>query len=281
MRKTLIPTLACAMALAVPGARCEAAVAPPPLSADHSAVNVGSTYGSGSFGSWQVDNFGLPSYRYDIDEARDPKAKQPELAGGTQAQHQVGNDHLMADAFNDGYVQLWSQDRLSQWANLWQPQNQHFSGGYGYLNVDGKVASTLYLDRPQGAPFERDFGVGYYRKQRTAEGVDVNQTVYSPFGDDPVALDDVTLTNATGAAKKVSWFEYWDVNPYNQSIESPGTRGVGQPTWDDQTKTLAVTQSGGRSDDSDPLSIFAAAVGGPVRRCAARESGRSFRHRSR
>src|SRR5256885_10885610 len=40
-------------------------------------------------------------------------------------------------------------------------------------------------------------------------------------------LDDVTLKNTTGATKSVSWFEYWDVNPYNQEIASPGTRGVG------------------------------------------------------
>src|SRR5256885_15026643 len=58
-------------------------------------------------------------------------------------------------------------------------------------------------------------------------------------------LDDVTLKNTTGATKTVSWFEYWDVNPYNQEIASPGTRGVGQPTWNAQTKTLQVTQSGG------------------------------------
>ena len=191
------------------------ASAPPLLSLDSTAPSIDSTYGSGHFGSWGVDGFGLPFYRYDVDEAKDPKAKQEELAGGTQAQHQVGNDHLMADAFNDGYVQLWSQDRLSQWANLWQPNNQHWSGGYGYLNVGGKVASTLYLDRPQGAPFERDFGVGYYTKKVSTQGMDVKETTYSPFGDDPLLVDDVTLTNTTGTSKQASWFEYWDVNPYN------------------------------------------------------------------
>lgn len=239
--------------------------APPPfLSRDSSPSKADSSYGGGHFGGWSTDRFGLPSYRYDIDEAHDPRAKQPELAGGTQAQHQVGNDHLMADAFNDGYMQLWSQDRLSQWANLWQPASKHFSGGYGYLKVDGRVVSSLYLDRPKDAPFQRRFGVGYYRKQLSAAGIAVTQDVYSPFGDDPVLLDDVTLKNTTRAAKSVSWFEYWDVNPYNQEIAQPGTRGVGQPSWNDQTRTLQVTQSGGRSDDSNPLSIFAAALKGPV-----------------
>jgi hypothetical protein len=207
---------------------------------------MGSSYGSGNFGTWGSDRFGLPFYRYDVNEAYDPKAKQPELAGATQAQHQVGNDHLMADAFNHGYVQLWSQDRLSQWTNLWQPGSRHFSGGYGYLRVDGKTVSSLYLDRPPAASFERDFGVGYYRKRLQTNGIDLTQDVYSPYGDDPVLLDDVTLRNTTGAPKRVSWFEYWDVNPYNQEIAQPGTRGVGQPSWDEAAKTLQVTQSGGR-----------------------------------
>src|SRR5437588_10391466 len=184
--------VAAALAATIAGSAPAHAAAPPFLSRDRSPADMRSTYGSGHFGSWGIDRFGLPFYTYRVDEQHNPKARQPELAGGTQAQHQVGNDHLMADAFNDGYVQLWSQDRLSQWSNLWQPQNQHWSGGYGYLNVGGKVASTLYLDRPQGAAFERDFGVGYYTKKLSTQGMDVKETTYSPFGDDPLLVDDVT-----------------------------------------------------------------------------------------
>ncbi|HEV3230434.1 MAG TPA: hypothetical protein VGY97_13240 [Solirubrobacteraceae bacterium] len=250
-----------------PAARAAASTqvtAPPALSADQSPADIASTRGSGVFGQWTVDGFGMPAYRYQVDETRDPRAAQPELAGATRAQHQVGNDHIVAAAFNDGYTQLWSQDRLSQWANLYQPSNQHYAGGYGYLNVDGKVASTLYLDRPAGAPFQRDFGVGYYRKQLTFAGVDVTQTVYAPFGDDPVLLDDVTLRNTTTAAKKVSWFEYWDVNPFDQAIVGNQTRGLMAPTWDAASRTLAVAQFGNDYRDTAQLSIFAAALSGPV-----------------
>src|SRR5437899_2887389 len=250
-----------ALALVAPTA---ALAAPPRLSADTSPVDVASTYGSGSFGTWTVDRFGLPAYRYETDEAHDPKAQQQELAGSTVAQHQVGNDHIVAAAFNDGYTQFWSQDRLSQWANLYQAANQHYAGGFGWLNVDGHVASTLYLDRPAGASFERDFGVGYYRKRLSTDGVRVTQDVYSPFGDDPVLLDDVTIANSASASKRVSWFEYWDVNPYDQSLGESGNRAVGQPEWNAATKTLSVTQSGRRPDDSAPLSIFAAALQGPL-----------------
>ena len=66
------------------------AAAPPRLSADHSRVNIASTYGSGVFGSWGVDRFGLPAYRYTLDEQTAPQAKQPELNGSTDAWHQVG-----------------------------------------------------------------------------------------------------------------------------------------------------------------------------------------------
>src|SRR6267154_1265059 len=102
MRRAVAAAVA---ALLLAGAAPALAAAPPPLSRDNSSPNIGSTYGSGNFGQWGSDGFGLPFYRYGVDEAHDAKAKQPELAGGTQAQHQVGNDHLMADAFNDGYVQ--------------------------------------------------------------------------------------------------------------------------------------------------------------------------------
>ena len=46
------------------------ASAPPLLSQDSTAPSIDSTYGSGHFGSWGVDGFGLPFYRYDVDEAK-------------------------------------------------------------------------------------------------------------------------------------------------------------------------------------------------------------------
>src|SRR5262249_28513993 len=193
-----------------------AASAPPPLPADATPANAAATYGGGNFGSWLVDRFGLPAFRYDADEENDVRARQPELDGKTDAQHQVGNDHIVAAAFNHGYTQLWSQDRLSQWANRYEPDARHYAGGYGYLRAGGRVTSTLYPDRPPGGVVERDFGVGYFRKRLDADGVTVEQTVYAPFGDDPLLLDDVTLTNTTALAASVSWFEYWDVNPFDQ-----------------------------------------------------------------
>src|SRR3954452_18687503 len=124
---------------------------------------------------------------------RTPKAHQPELAGGTLAQHQLGNDHIVADAFNDGYTQFWSQDREPQWANLYQADSRHYWGGYGYLNLNGRVISTNAVDAPS-VP-DRFFGVGYHARRLQAAGLDVTEQVYAPFGDDPLLLHDVTIKN--------------------------------------------------------------------------------------
>lgn len=163
--------LATALALGLlPAATATATVsAPALLSADHSRPSLDSSYGSGNFGNWRVDEFGLPFFRYTIDEATDPRARLPELAGATQAQHQVGNDHIKGMAYNDGFTQFWSQDRIPQWANLYQAASNHYAGGYGYLDVDGKVLSTSYLDRPKGSSETRDFGVGYARRRLAAD----------------------------------------------------------------------------------------------------------------
>ncbi|MFL5822183.1 MAG: GH36-type glycosyl hydrolase domain-containing protein [Solirubrobacteraceae bacterium] len=240
------------------------AAGPAPLSADHAPAIVNSSYGSGDFGRWLVDPFDLPAFRYRINEARAPMAAQPELAGGRQAQHQVGNDHIKGMAWNDGYTELWSQDRLSQWANLYQASSNHFAGGYGYLNVDGRPSSTLYLDRPAHSGFTRTFGVGYYRRTLRARGIGVSETVYAPFGNDPVLLDDVTLRNRTSKSHRVSWFEYWDVNPYDQTTGFQRNIGLLSPVWKRRARILSVAQETSSEGDTDPLSIFAAPVRGPL-----------------
>ncbi|TMK62051.1 MAG: hypothetical protein E6G53_14990 [Actinobacteria bacterium] len=256
-RAALAAAALCALALPASAP----AGAPPRLSRAHSRVAIRSTHGSGVFGRWVVDAFGLPAYRYTLNELKSPFAKQSELAGRNDAWHQVGNDHVVADAFNHGWTQLWSQDRRYEWANLYQPSSNHFTGGFGYLRVDGRTISTLYDARPPSAVRARRFGVGYYGKHVRTRGLDVHEFVYAPFGDDPLLLHDVTIRNTTRKAKRVSWFEYWDVNPYQQSIKT--NLGLAAPSYDRARRTLSVAQLPD-SEDHDPLSIFAAALRGPV-----------------
>ena len=231
---------------------------PPPLSTDPSTPDITSSYGSGVFGAWHTDAFGLPAYRYTMDEAADPRAQQPELAGKTDAWSQVGNDHLVANAYNHGYVQLWSQDTVAQWMNRYDAASGHYAGGYGYLNVDGATMSTLYADRLAGAATDRIFGVGYFARRTAAAGVDVNDAVYAPFGDDPVLVHDVTIRNTSTHAENVSWFEYWDVNPYHQGLKVQ--RGLARPVWSAAVQTLSVAQL--PYEDTHPMTIFAAQVRG-------------------
>jgi hypothetical protein len=237
--------------------------APPLLSADHSPAAVSSTYGSGHLGHWTVDEAGLPAFVYTADEARDPRARIAE-SGSTLAQHQLGNDHIIANAYNDGYTQLWSQDRLAQWTNLARPADRHYGGGFGYLATDHRVISTLYPDRPAGAQTTRTFGVGYLRKKVSSRGLEITQTTTAPYGDDPVLVDEVTVHNSSAAPVRASWFEYWDVNPYDQQTGFQNLIGLASPTYDPARRTLSVAQVTAPEGDSKPLSIFATSLTGPV-----------------
>ena len=243
----LLVTLACA--------------APPAVGLAWPSADIASSAGSGDFGRWQVDRFGLPSYSYRIDERRNPLARQPELGGSSDAQHQLGNDHVVAAAYNHGYVQLWSQDRRYQWTNRYDAPDGHYAGGFGYLRVGRRVISSLFDDRPPGTRSTRTFGVGYFEHTTHAAGLDVGESVYAPFGDDPLLLHDVTIHNDGSRAQRVTWFEYWDVNPYDQATKTP--IATGRVRWVPALRALATTQRP-TADDRRPLTIFAAALRGDV-----------------
>jgi Glycosyl hydrolase 36 superfamily, catalytic domain/Glycosyltransferase family 36 len=232
-----------------------------PLSAARARVSISSTYGSGSFGSWGADAFGLPRYLYRLDERTARQAAQPELDGNRAAWHQVGNDHVTADAFNHGYVELWSQDRTYQWMNYYQPQTDHFSGGYGYIDLNGRRWSTLYLDRRPGESVRRIFGTGYAETDVGLPGLRLRAIVYAPFGNDPVLLHDVTLTNTSRSVERPTWFEYWDVDPAAPRDET--IMPMAAPAYDAATETLSDAQRP-TAQDPHPLTVFATVLRGRV-----------------
>ena len=125
-------------------------------------VTAGPAAGSRSqFGRWTFDRFGLPAFATASTSAPTRWRASRSCRAATAAQHQVGNDHIVAAAFNHGYTQLWSQERLPQWANRYDAADRHYAGGFGWLHVGGRTLSTLYLDRPGAGGVERVFGVGY------------------------------------------------------------------------------------------------------------------------
>lgn len=242
------------------GAQAPAAdAAPARLSADASRPSIASSSGAGVFGRWTVDRFGLPAYAYTLDEARDVRARQPELGGRTDAWSAVGNDAILAAAFNHGYTQLWSQARRPEWANRYDEATGHYAGGYGYLRTGGKTYSSLYADRGAGSGATRTFGVGYARATRRAGALRVDATVTAPFGDDQAVVHEITLRNPTAKPVAATWWEYWDVNPYNQ--EQQRAIGLGRPAARDGGRTLTVAQAA-TAQDRRPLTVFAAALRG-------------------
>ena len=239
-----------------------AASAPARLSADHSRPSIDSRRGSGHFGHWLVDRYGLPAYDYTTDELTAGRAAQAELAGSRDAWSQLGNDHIIANGFNHGHTELWSLDRIYERTNAYDASSKHYAGGYGYLRTKDHVISTLYDDRPSGAHASRRFGTGYFAKTVDAFGVAVQETDYAPWGNAPLLLDDVTITNRTDHPLTAKWYEYWDVNPKTQAVASV-PRSVTSPSYDQQSKTLSVGQLPAGTDIS-PASIFASALDSPV-----------------
>ena len=106
------------------------------------------------------------------------------------------------------------------------------------------------------------FGVGSYRHRARGLGFEVDEDVYAPFGDDPVLLHDVVIRNTSRRTRRASWFEYWDVNPFDR--EHARAIAVREPRWSLRRRTLSARQLPGDGDNR-PLTVFLAALRGPVR----------------
>ena len=83
-------------------------------------------YGSGHFGEWITDQFGLPAYRYTCNQVTDPKAVTPvhkQWRGPTDHTHQVGNDRMIAAVSNFGYVQVRQDEGSPKFLNDYSPEH--------------------------------------------------------------------------------------------------------------------------------------------------------------
>jgi Glycosyl hydrolase 36 superfamily, catalytic domain len=177
-------------------------------------------YGSGYFGEWIEDEFGLPAFHYECDQINDPKAKtevNPRIIlTPTEHIHQVGNDRVVAIASNYGHVRIRQDEGAPKFLNDYAPERGYFAGGLGYL-TDGSVRlSTFYPGNAK--TFDRIFGVGYFRKKVRGETFSVNQVIFAPFGDDPALVSQVTITNSGTSDAQLRWIEYWGCAPYQFSF---------------------------------------------------------------
>jgi len=179
------------------------------------------SYGSGYFGEWVEDELGLPAYRYTCDQINDPKAITPmndTWRSKTEHLHQVGNDRLVAVASNYGYIQVRQDQGSPKYLNEYDPKHGHYAGGFGYLTDGKKILSTYYPGN--GESFDRIFGLGYIRKTVTGNGYAADQIVFAPFGDDPILISQVTITNNLDVPTDLRWIEFWGCHMYQFSLKA-------------------------------------------------------------
>jgi hypothetical protein len=181
----------------------------------------GKAYGSGDFGEWIEDEFGLPAFHYTCDQINDARAVTPVNPGilsSTEHIHQVGNDRIVAIASNYGHVRVRQDEGAPKLLNDYAPDRGCFGGGIGYLTDGEAMLSTLY---PGGGDrFDRTFGVGYLRKRVSGNHYHVDHVIFAPFGDDPVLISQVTIANRSESEAKLRWIEYWGCQVYQFSFRS-------------------------------------------------------------
>ena len=177
-------------------------------------------YGSGYFGEWVEDEFGLPTYHYTCNQIDDPKAVSPvneAFRSKTDHSFLIGNDRVVGVASNYGYVQVRQDEGAPKFLNDYDPKNNIFAGGFGYLIDGSDFISTFYSGNHK--KFERIYGIGYFRKIVEENGLDVDQIIFAPYGDDPILISQVSVKNGRKESANLRWIEYWDCSMYQFSYD--------------------------------------------------------------
>ncbi|HEY1501797.1 MAG TPA: hypothetical protein VGF88_19640 [Acidobacteriaceae bacterium] len=191
-----------------------------PTGADPEADAI-SEYGSGYFGKWISDGFGLPAYHYTCNQISDPKAMSPvdkAWRSPTDHTHQLGNNRLVAAVSNYGYVQVRQDEGSPKFLNDYCPEQNRYGGGIGFLADEDIFLSTWYSGEAES--FDRIFGIGYLRKRVTDHKYEIDQVIFAPFGDDPVLISQVTVTNRSDRLAHPRWVEYWGCHNYQFSYRT-------------------------------------------------------------
>jgi len=178
-------------------------------------------YGSGHFGKWISDPFGMPAYEYTCNQITDPEAVsavEKAWRSATDHTHQVGNDRLVAAVSNYGYVQVRQDEGGPKFLNDYSPQHDRYGAGIGFLTDENIILSTYYSGT--AGSFDRTLGVGYLRKRVTGHQYQIDHLIIAPFGDDPVLISQVTITNHSRHASRPRWVEYWGCHNYQFSYRS-------------------------------------------------------------
>jgi len=156
-----------------------------------------STAGSGAFGCWIQDPFGLPAYRYVRPENEELNRYnimwdgQPAIAADHW--HQVGNFRIAAMAYADGSLRFFDATRGPKWVSR---------EGRCQVRVDGHAING------QATPLV--FGMGYVQRKIRSLDVTHVRTVHAPYGDLPVLMIEHRIENRSSTEKTVRIRETWD-----------------------------------------------------------------------
>lgn len=169
--------------------------------------------GSGIFGAWVIDDAGLPAYEYGLDQHADARARWTDTEGLDRRDHWAafGNARVNGFFHNDGWVEVVLQDRGVEYLDKVDREDGALGGGFSFVEDGGEAWSSAYALRPRAATTRRRFGVGYGEARTSYRGLDVTHRVFAPKGDAPVVIDEVTLTNTSGAPKSIRHDEFFDV----------------------------------------------------------------------
>jgi hypothetical protein len=169
--------------------------------------------GSGIFGDWQVDDCGQPRYEYSMDHQSNERAKYHTSSGHSNDHwHLVGNDRITALAHNEGYVEVMDWDRAGKYLNKWDPKRHQFAGGYKYIESNGHRWNTLWSQLPDGATQRRFFGIGYFEKHTTYDGLQLVERIEAHPGNLPALLSISRVTNNSDSTRQVTLVEFWTAN---------------------------------------------------------------------
>ncbi|HUX98392.1 MAG TPA: hypothetical protein VMV49_02445 [Candidatus Deferrimicrobium sp.] len=171
-------------------------------------------YGNGAFGQWGRDQFGLPAYEYTCMQTSDSIARTPTSGkDSVDHWHQVGNDRITLTAHNGGYLQFFIADRGLQWISHFAPQKKCYGGGICFIEENGRIWSDLYNSKANSfqKTYKRVFGCGYFQKLVEKNDFTVEHFIYPPFGNDPVVISEIVITNNSNQKRKISVFEFWGI----------------------------------------------------------------------
>jgi len=169
--------------------------------------------GSGSFGRWATDGFGLPAYDYTMNQLENGRAAYKDTEGNERRDHLAafGNGRVNAFLSNDGFVEITEQDRGISYVAKVDTARRAYGGGFSYVDDGGATWSTAYALRPRAAKTTRRFGASYVETSTAYRGIRVAHRTYAPHGDTLAVIDEVTVENQGPDARDLRHYEYWDV----------------------------------------------------------------------